>query len=102
MTVKSIPWRVEKADDYWIGICDPLKLTIESGTLDELSEDIIEAVDAVFQSLRETSDLDRVLVESGLIAEPGLITGSEMHLTLDIPFIPSAILNEDRAPTVGH
>jgi hypothetical protein len=73
-----------------------LKLTVESGTLDELSEDVVDVTNAVFQSLRETGDLDRVLAENGLVVEP------EMHMTLDIPFIPLAIPNENRATTAGR
>ena len=48
----EIPWRIRRADgDHWVGICDPLSLTVESETWAELMEDIALTLDAVLKDL---------------------------------------------------
>lgn len=92
MELAPIPWRVQQEEDCCIGICDLLKMTVESGSLDELKEDICEALDATFQSLEETGDLENYLAKYGLAAD------RQMHLTFQIPFTP-AMANADSTAT---
>ena len=90
MKLEPIPWRVQQEVDCWIGICDPLKLTVDADSLAELVEDIIETLEAVFKELDSTGDLERVLLENGLAADQGM--------GLMIPFVP-AITNANPAAT---
>ena len=83
MDLKPIPWRVQQEADCWIGICDPLKLTVDADSLAELVEDITETLEAVFKELDSTGDLERVLSENGLAAD------QEMRLMLNLPFVPA-------------
>ena len=48
----EIPWRIDRADrERWVGICDPLGLTVESETWAELMEDIALTLDAMLNDL---------------------------------------------------
>lgn len=69
-----ILWSVKPLEDCWIGVCEPLKLAIESGTRGELLEDIYDATEAAIRSQE--------------IA--GTLTSRPERLRFDIPFIPSA------------
>ena len=89
MTLRPIPWQVQKAEGCWIGICDTFKLTVESGTQDELIEDIVDVLEKAIQSWRESGDLDRVMRDSGLpIPERG-------DHAMNFPFLPVLIADAD-------
>lgn len=65
--VKSdVEWAiVEGTSRYWIGICEPLKLTVQSDTYAHLMEDIGLAMDALLKDLFETGELDQFLLSHG-------------------------------------
>ena len=51
----EIPWRIDRADgEHWGGICDPLRLTVESETWAELMEDIALTLDAMGYACKST------------------------------------------------
>ena len=51
----SVEWVVGEGNNgYWIGICEPLKLTVQSDTETELTENIRETMDALLKDLIET------------------------------------------------
>ena len=54
----------------WIGICEPLKLTTQADTWSELMTDISWAMEAVFEDLPETGDLEQFLRERGWTTRP--------------------------------
>ena len=54
----EIPWRICGAEgERWVGICDPLALTVESETWAELMEDIAMTVDAMLHDLLSDNEL---------------------------------------------
>ena len=93
--LRPIPWRVERLEDCWMGVCDPLKLTVESGTRDELVEDIIDVLETAIQSWSKSGDLDQVLQGSGLpVPERG-------NHPINFPFLPVLIANADFTAEAG-
>lgn len=79
MTLRAIEWKLKPADKCWIGTCDQLKLTVESGTESELVEDIKFVTKATIRSLREAGDPE------GLLAG---LEGQDLSLMLNLPFMP--------------
>ena len=76
--MRQIPWRVERLDGCWIGVCESLKLTVESGTRSELVDDIVNAMEDTILSLRKAGDPEGVLEN---------LEDRELHLAIDIPFM---------------
>ncbi len=85
----KVNWRCFRAKSgSWIGICDPLRLTIEADSWFDLMEDIGQGLDALMRELLATNELDRFLREQGwnLI---GPMPAPAENLRFDLPFIPS-------------
>ena len=58
----QIPWRIDRAEgERWVGICDPLDLTVESETWAELMEDIALTLDAMLRDLLANNELESIL-----------------------------------------
>jgi len=49
----------------WIGLCEPLKLTVEADALPELHESMTETMDALLSELLSSGDLEKFLHEQG-------------------------------------
>ena len=65
----QIPWQIDRAEgERWVGICDPLDLTVESETWAELMEDIALTLDAMLRDLLANDELDRFLLDRGWTA----------------------------------
>ena len=95
----NVPWLIRSAEEgCWVGVCEPLQLTVQSETWAELMEDIGLTLDAMFLDLLSTNELDRFLRDRGWTA-----IGATKHSTqiqFDVPFVPS--LAHDSAATVHH
>ena len=62
-----IVWKVyrDHASRYWIGVCDPLKISLQGKSLGELAETIEESLNALFHDLVRTNELDMFLRSQG-------------------------------------
>ncbi len=97
----EIPWRIGRADEeHWIGICDPLGLTVESETWAELMEDIALTLEAMLKDLLSSNDLDRFLLDRGWTARGGPLDDAEA-VRFDVPFIPALMQSHD-SPEAVH
>jgi len=91
----NLPWMcLETQDGYWIAVCEPLKLTVESETWADLMHDIGLTLDAMLKDLLSTNELEKFLLEQGWEASeiPSTLDGP---ITFDVPFIPAMM--ESRA-----
>ena len=96
----EIPWRIDRADgERWVGICDPLGLTVESETWAELMEDIALTLDAMLNDLLSSNELDQFLRERGWTAH-GTMRDSAEAVRFDVPFIPALVRSDDSTTAV--
>jgi hypothetical protein len=70
----------------WIGVCDPLKLTVQADTWAELMEDIGHTLDAMLSDLLKTNELDKFLQVQGWQATGPI---PRKNVRFDVPFIPA-------------
>jgi predicted RNase H-like HicB family nuclease len=63
----NLQWRAEQGSrsDHWIAFCDPLGISTEGASLDELATLIPEAIHVLFQDLTEDNELEGFLTEHG-------------------------------------
>ena len=99
----DIPWLVTRSrTGPWIGICEPLKLTTQADTWSELMSDISWAMEAVFENLLETGDLERFLRERGWTTRPvGTPQARFRKVKFDVPFFPRMVDPGDQAQTLS-
>ena len=90
----NVPWQVESSDDSWIGVCEPLKLTVEADTYGGLMESISETLDAVLADLMKSNELPRFLQSHGWRLITPLPTQVE-DVRFDVPFIPAMMGTND-------
>lgn len=50
----------------YVGICEPLKLTLQANTFSNLMEDMALTLDAIFKDLLSSNELDKFLRDKGL------------------------------------
>lgn len=74
----------------WIGICDPLNLTVQADTFGELMEDIATALALVFKDLLISNELDKFLQERGFQLA-GQMPNSTDNVRFDVPFVPAVV-----------
>src|SRR5438477_3912260 len=74
----------------WIGVCDPLKLTIQSATWAELMEDIADALNSMLIDLIKSGELNRFMQDHGwkLLGEIPRDPHRE-DVRFDVPFLSS-------------
>ena len=97
----QIPWQIDRAEGKrWVGICDPLDLTVESETWAELMEDIALTLDAMLRDLLANDELDRFLLDRGWTANGPTVTETE-EVRFDVPFIPALVQSHD-SPEALH
>lgn len=83
----QLAWRVfQSASDNWIGICDPLKITMEGATFQELTERINEALQLLMADLFETGELEDFLRRQGWRPMIDLSKVDPANATFDVPF----------------
>lgn len=62
----KIQWNISQSrEGRWIGRCDPLNLSMEGTSLDELRLNIDDAVQLLLMDLLESGDLDTFLERRG-------------------------------------
>lgn len=67
----NVTWRVAKSSEgNWVAVCDPLNLTMEGASLDELHANIAEALNLLMSELLETGELETFLKNRGWRAVP--------------------------------
>jgi hypothetical protein len=86
----QVPWRCfSTASGNWVGICDPLKLTLQAETWSELMEEMGITLDAFLKELFATNDFDRFMRENGWNVIGPIPRREEVeHLRFDLPFVP--------------
>ena len=97
----NIQWKVLRSGDgHWLGVSDPLRLTLQAETYAELMEDIGLALDAMLRDLLESNDLERFLLDHGWTLT-GTIPTRQEEVRFDVPFflLPG---NADGAQRVFH
>ena len=62
-----MPWvyTVNRETGHWIGVCEPLKLTITADNPQEFYESIREGMNSFFKELLSTGDFDHFLRDHG-------------------------------------
>lgn len=89
----NVPWQVLRAKGGdWVGICDPLKLTLQAETWADLMEDIGLTLDALLQDLLQSNELNRFLRDQGWTLVGSLPERAE-GIRFDVPFLPAMIAN---------
>jgi hypothetical protein len=89
ITVTSrVPWRAHysPSSHRWIGICDPMNLTMEADSLDELHSVINEAIQLMFRDLLEDKELDAYLTGMGWTAGPLPLNQPPEVIEFDLPW----------------
>jgi hypothetical protein len=68
----EIEWRYTyfKAEKKWLAICEILKISIQSDSLKELQQDMLECADALFSELAKTGELEGFLKSRGWVVKP--------------------------------
>jgi len=86
----QVPWRCFPAQSgNWIGICDPLKLTLQAETWGELVEEMGITLNSFLTELFTSNNFDRFMRENGW-SVIGPIPRQEQakQLRFDLPFVP--------------
>lgn len=84
----KIEWQVGRATSgNWIGVCQPLRLTLQSDTWASLMEDIGLALDGLLREMMKSNELETFLREHGW--KPiGALPSRHERVRFDVPFIP--------------
>ena len=62
----TITWHVFQSEHgNWIGICDPLGLTMEGPTIDKLNLNIQDAVQSILERLLKEGELEKFFSDRG-------------------------------------
>lgn len=85
----NVQWNVFPAKNgAWIGVCDPLKLTVQSETWAELMEDIGQTLNAIMSDLLASNELPKFLQDRGWRVV-GAIPSRPEEVRFDVPFFPA-------------
>ena len=89
----QIPWAIQPTSNgFWVGVCDALNITVQSGTWQELMEDIGTAIDMLLADLVETGNFERLLHDKGWSIEQSRESYESIeprNLKFDVPFVPT-------------
>jgi predicted RNase H-like HicB family nuclease len=82
----NLPWFIYQDPDskYWIGVCEPLRITLSGKKWPELMEVIDEALQLLMIDLVKTGEIDAFLKKQGWTAGP-LPAKVDEHVRFDIP-----------------
>ena len=79
----NIQWRATQSptSKRWIGICDPMNLSMEADSLDELHSIVGETLQFVLADLLHDNELDAYLRERGwqVIGQQPIATNAKVH-----------------------
>ena len=87
----NVRWRCQRANRNWIGVCDPLKLTVQSETYAELMEDIGLTLNAVLRDLLKSNELPQFLSEQGWETVDPIPSPKLKNVRFDVPFVPEVM-----------
>lgn len=83
----QVEWKAfrDKSSDMWVGVCEPLRLTVEGESWSDLQRAINETLEGVFEMLVEEKELDSFLKSHGwrLLSK---IPVDQTPFRFDIPF----------------
>ena len=99
----DIPWLVTRSrTGPWMGICEPLELTTQADTWSELMTDISWAMEAVFEDLLETGDLETFLRDLGWTTQPVYTPHARFRkVKFDVPFFLRRVDPSDQAQALS-
>lgn len=86
-----LQWRCLTAKGgNWVGVCDPLRITIQAGTWGELMEDIAHSLDAFFKELLTENELQTFLQNHGwtMVGPLPRALPKPADFRFDVPFFP--------------
>jgi len=88
----EVVWKCFRAKSgrHWIAVCDPLALTIQSETWANLSEDIAQALNALFSDLLKSRELEQFLSDRGWRAV-GRLPAKPAGVWFDLPFVTTPV-----------
>ena len=75
----------DRKSEYWIGVCEVLKISVQGKTLGELHEIIEEALHALFSDLLERRELELFLSQHKWKLR-GSVPDSPARARFDIPY----------------
>lgn len=83
----NVQWSVQQSatSKRWTGVCDPMNITTEADTLDELQGVINESMQLLLTDLLHDNELDRFLRERGWTAR-NLPKVGEDEAVFDFPW----------------
>jgi hypothetical protein len=86
----QVPWRCFPAQSGdWIGICDPLKLTLQAESWNELVDEMAISLNAFLRELFTTHEFDRFMRENGWTVIGPIPTQEQAeNIRFDLPFVP--------------
>ena len=80
----NLPWKCGRTrDGAYLGICDPLKITLVADSIPELQEEIGITLDALLRDVMHDGELDRFLREQGWTAVGAIPNG---QVRFNVPF----------------
>lgn len=85
----NVQWRAHCTHSrVWIGVCDPMNLSVQASSLDELHSVINETMNLLFLDLLVDNELDRFLKDHGwkVARIPQKVAGSEEDIKFDVPW----------------
>lgn len=89
----NVQWKILKASGgNWVGVCDPLKLTVQAETWAELMEDIGLTLNALLHDLVESKEIDHFLQDHGWRLV-GRVPQRLDDVRFDVPFLPALMAN---------
>ena len=84
----QVEWLAFRAPSgTWVGVCDPMNLSTEASSLDELHSLIDESMNLLLTDLLEENELHLFLRERGWTLAPNGISDPETHDQQDIGFV---------------
>ena len=87
----NVQWKCFLSKEgHWIGICDPLGITLQADTWGDLMEDISLTLDAVLRDLLVSDELPKFLQEHGFVLA-GKMPNPKDDVRFDMPFVPAMV-----------
>ena len=97
----NVPWQVRPIGDLWLGVCEPLNLTVQGETWADLMESIGDTLDAVMGDLMKSNELPQFLQSHGwTLATP--LPAKAQDIRFDVPFIPAMMGASNGSPGIVH
>jgi hypothetical protein len=86
----KIQWQcLRSKGGHWLGVCDPLKLTVQADTWADLMEDIGHTLDAMLKDLLGSNGVDKFLRDHGWKVIGPILVRPTKEVRFDVPFIPA-------------